>query len=333
MAIGTNAYPMVNSYVSVGREIGYGNYPTDASSFTAIEALTCGFKTDIETQKIDSLSFNRGMTRRLQLGKNVVGALEQNLHPIESPLLCYAGLGGALNSTELTTGVYQHEMFAGNFDKSVSSVSFNVRKGENFVWRYWGGRVNSIKISANVGEPVKVSYDFVFKDSEQLSDDISAGLSLSSYLPFTYANGTFAYSGSSEEITGFELTVSNNLKSDKDARSLGSRVLSCLPATRRSVDFKITQRFDTTTTYQRFLNAESAAVQLEFLGASLGSGYNNKLTIDMPKVYPNSPEPELSGAGEILSSEITYDVVVDNPLTSTGYDIKFTWVNPVASYF
>lgn len=335
MAQGDEAKAVVNSYVSIGREAVFGTYMSTTASMACIEALSCSFKTDKTSQKIPSLSTNRGPHRRVQLDKTVQGTLEQYLHPQESVLCMAAALGGGIATTAASASSYLHTMISGNFTASISSVCFNLRKASGQTWRYVGGRVNSMKMTANVGEPVKMSYDFIFKDSTALTEDLSAIMTLTSVLPLTYVHGAYTYSGTTQKIQGFELAVNNNLKSDKDARALGSEVLSVLPATNRSVEFKISQRIDTTSAYDAFINAASAAVQLKFtsnqlIGASASSGYY--VQVDLPKVYYNSPDAELKGPGEILNAEIPFDVVVDNPNTTTGYDVKVIVRNNVASY-
>jgi hypothetical protein len=262
--------------------------------------------------------------------------MEQYLHPQESVLCMAAALGGGITTAAGSGSSYVHTMISGNFDASISSVCFNLKKaGSGQTWRYLGGRVNSMKMTANVGEPVKMSYDFVFKDSTALAEDLSGIMTLTSVLPMTYVQGAYKYSGGSQIIQGFELTINNNLKSDKDARGLGSEVISVLPATNRDVEFKIMQRIDTTSAYDAFINATNAAVNIKFtssqlISASASSGYY--VEIDLPKVYYNSPDAELKGPGDILTAEIPFDVVVDNPNTTTGYDVKVTVKNDVATY-
>lgn len=327
MAIGDGAHASVRSYVAIGKETNFGTY---LSCSTAIEALSCSFKTTIQTMKIDSLSTNRGPSRRVMLDKEVAGSIEHYGHPIESALVFVSALGGAITTTTLSTGVYQHVINAGNFGDTISSVSFNVRKGgetATSVWQYHGGRVNSLKLTANVGEPLRVSADYIFQDSTNVSNDVSAALTLTSYIPWTYVQGTYGYTAAAEKITGFELTISNGLKSDKDARALGQNTLVALPATRREVDFKITQRVDTTTAWTRFTGDAGGAVQLVFTGESISSSNFNKLTIDMPKVKYRTPDFELKGPGDINIADIEFDVLVDNAMTSTGYDVKFTLIN------
>jgi hypothetical protein len=330
MAIGDGYQSAVRSYVAIGKETAYGTYNTCT---TALEVVSCGFKTDIKTMKLDSLSTNRGMSRRVQLDKEVAGTVESYAHPVESPLMFASALGGSITSSAVSTGVYSHIFEAGNFEGTIPSVCFNVRKGSSQVWQYSGGRCNSLKLTANVGEPLRISADYVFKDSTTLANDVSAALSLTAYVPWTFVHGTFSYSATAQKVTGFELAITNGLKSDKDARALGSNVITVLPPTRREVTFKITQRFDTTSTWASFLEMTTGAVQLVFTSdQSLSSSNFPKLTIDLPKVGMRTPDPELKGAGDIIMSDIEYDVLVSNPMTSTGYDVKFTVINDVASY-
>ena len=136
-----------------------------------------------------------------------------------------------------------------------------------------------------------------------------------------------------ECIQGFELEVNNNLAADEASRCLGSNLLRVLPPTRREVSLTITQRFDTTTTFERFIQNTQGAVELFFRGPdSLTSDKFHEITLRLPKVFLNSPDPTLEGADSIIQSEIKYDVLVDNPATTTGKDIGVTVQNNVASY-
>jgi hypothetical protein len=341
MAVGSEGNAALRSYVVVGKETVYGTY---ASATTAIEALSCNFRTDIDSEKIDAIGMNRGFLRRVTLNKVVKGSLEQYLHPIDSPLLWISGMGGTCTSAALSGSSYTHSVSIGNFDTSQSlGLSFNVRKGPSMVFRYVGGRVNQIKLSAKAGEIVKCSYDIVFKDSTQLSDDIGATLSISSVLPFTYAQGDFRYAETeakadtttaSEPIQSFELSINNNLVTDANARAFGSNLLSILPPGRRDVKLKVSQRFDTTTTWQRFIQATQGSVQLTFTGALVNASTSTyQMYIRLPKVYNNTGDTELSNPKEILSADIEYDVVLDNTGTTvTSKDIGVTFINGVASY-
>lgn len=329
----------LTSYVAFAKESTFGTYATATS---AVEFLSCQFKTDIASQKLDSISMNRGFSKRVQLGKSVAGSMDCYLHPQESPLLLLAAMGGTITTTGASATGFIHSISAGNFDTAPSSLSFNVRKGNEHTWQYVGGRVNNLRISANVGEPVKCSYDMVFKDSTQTANDVSSVLSISSILPFTFVDGVYQYAQTEaladtttaqEPIQSFELSVNNNLATGAEARQLGSNVLAVLPPTRRDVQLRIKQRFDTTTAYQRFLQGTAGSVILKFTsGQAITTGVFYYCQMRLPKVYFNNAEPMIGSASEVLSMDIALDVVVDNPNTTTGKDIGLTILNDVASY-
>ena len=118
MAIGQDYEMGVVSYVALFKETTYGTYPSTAeTNASTLEPLSIGFKTEIESQKLDQISRNRGNTKRVQLNKNVSGTLEQFLHPEESVLLIATTLGGGIASGSLS-GAYVHSLTAGDFDTS-----------------------------------------------------------------------------------------------------------------------------------------------------------------------------------------------------------------------
>lgn len=335
MAVGDGAEAIIRSYVAYQKETTFGTYPT--ATLTAIEVLSCSFKRSIESVKIETLNKSRDFTKRVQTDQNVEGTLEMYLHPIESVLLVATAMGGGIATTS-QSGIAIHSITAGNFDTSPASLSFNIRKGSTHVFRYLGGRPDKLTIEATVGEPIKLTAEMVFKDATQLSDDIGATLSVSTLAPFVYHQGQYIYAaveGSltttvAEPIQSFKLTINNNIVKDEAARQLGTNVPGVLPATQRDVELSITQRWDTTTNYDRFIAATIGAVRLDMRSTAVTStsALPFRWVIDMPKVYMNSPDPELSGAGDILQSEITLDVVTDNSQTTTGKAIGMTvWNN------
>ena len=339
MAIGDNAEIGLTSYLALSKESVFGTY---ASATTAIDFLSCGFRVTRESQKLDSFGLTRGFTKRVSLNQNVTGPLESYLHPVESVLLVSAALGGHISSTGTTASHYTHSISAGDFNTTtaINSISANVKKG-SYVWRYLGGRVNSLKITANAGEPAMLSAEFMFKDATQLSDDIENTLSLSTTLPFTFVQGSFQYASNEaaltttaeESVIGVEIEINNNFKYDNDVRELGSNLPSVIPPTRRDVLLKVKQRFDTTTTYNRFINNTFGAASVIFTSTesifTTTSLY--QMVFRFPRVVPNSPDPELASPSDILMMETEFDVIQDTG-TSSGREIGVTVVNNVVNY-
>lgn len=344
MAVGAEARISPNSYVAFSKETSFGSY---ASATTATEVLSCGFTVQRKNMKIDAIGLNRGFSKRVQLEQTVGGTFETYLHPHESVLPIAVALGGGIaSSVTAVGGVYYHSVTAGNFDTAPSSLSFNVRKGASsgHVWRYCGGRVDKLKISAVVNQPVKVSYDMLFVDGSVGTDDISSILSISSVLPFTFTQGKYRYSSSEvladtttaeEPIQAFDLTINNNIATGPESRALGSNLQSLLTPVKRDISLTITQRFDTTTTYNRMLQATVGSIELLFTGPQITSSaavtMYYSMQIRMPKVYYNAADPVLNPSA-VLTMQIPIDVVVDTPQTTTGKDIGITFTNDVAGY-
>lgn len=339
MSIGDNAEIGLTSYAAFGKETTFGTY---ASATTGIDFLSCGFRVTRESKKLDSFGLTRGFTKRVTLNQSVMGPLEAYLHPVESVLFLAAALGGPVASTGTTLSHYTHSISAGDFNTTtaINSLSANVKKG-SFVWRYSGGRVDTLKITANVNEPVQIAMDFLFKDATQQSDDIESSLSLSSTLPFTFVHGNFRYADTEasltstavETIVGLELTIKNNFEYGNDARALGSNLPSVIPPTRREIGLKVKQRFDTTSAYSRFIANTPGAAEIRFVSNQTIFTTTSFYLVDiiLPKVIPNSPDPELASPSDIIMQEIDFDVIVDTG-TSSGRDIGITVQNNVVSY-
>lgn len=341
MAVGDEAKVGVRSYVALAPETTYGTnaIASSASTIHPFVATNIGIKTEFATQKLDALTTQRGFTRQVQLDKMVTGPLEGHLHAEESALLLINGMGGAYTFNS-ATGAGIHSISAGNFVDStdtITSLSINSRKGESTVFQYTGGVVNNLKLAAAVGEAVKITCEMVCQDATHTTIDLSTVLSFSVLAPFTYVNGTYRYdstegsltSSVAEAIQSFELEINNNLVTDAGMRQLGSRLLSGQPAApRREVNLKVTQRFDTTTSYDRMTQNTAGAAQLFFSGASITSEYNRELTITLPNVRMKNTEPLVEGANEVIQSEIEFDVIVSgNPGTSTSREIGMTLQN------
>ena len=338
MPAGSGGSAVLHSYVALGKEATFGTYN---SATTAIEALSCSFKTDIKSQKLDAMFVNRGFARRVALDKEVKGSVEQYFHPQESVLIVANALGGQVSSTVATNSTL-HSISTGNFADSIAALSFNVRKGSVITWQYSGGRCNSLKISAQVGEPVKLSADFLFQNSTQVSNDLSALLSISTVAPFVFSGSEFRYGASegavvTESVIGFELTINNNLKYDKDVRQLGTNIVQLMPGLKQDIQLKATQRFDTTTTWTRFIQATEGAVILFFSGAAIVAStttpeYFFTAQFTLPRVVQSTGDPELKGTGDMLTADLEYDVLVDLPATTTGRALGLTIRNSTASY-
>jgi hypothetical protein len=56
------------------------------------------------------------------------------------------------------------------------------------------------------------------------------------------------------------------------------------------------------------------------------------MNIRLPRVVQTTGDSDLKSTGDVLTAELEYDVLVDNPSTSTGRDIGLTVVNSTTGY-
>ncbi|HDY90403.1 MAG TPA: hypothetical protein ENH82_20070, partial [bacterium] len=173
MAVGDEAKTGITGYVVHFTEHTFGSFSQSShTAGTAVDFINCSFKTEIESRKLDTFGLQRGNLKRVQLNKSVAGTLEHYLHPHDSPVLLAQALGGGI-TTSSVSGAFIHSISAGAMTGSQGSLGFNVRKGDTS-FTYHGGRINSLKISAEVNELVLVSAEFIFKDSSIGATDISS---------------------------------------------------------------------------------------------------------------------------------------------------------------
>ena len=343
MAVGDQAKTGVQSLIAYFPETTYGTFAATTTSARMFQPMSIGIKVDFETLKFDTLSKLRGYTHQAQMNKNVGGTVETFLHPEESLDLFINAMGGTYTFTSITAAG-DHSISAGNFASTdtLASLSVFVRKGDNHGFRYAGGVINSLKLSASIGEPVKMSCDFVFKDASMGTGDALAGvMSLSTIAPLVYADGTYRYdategsltSSVAEAIQSFELEINNNLVVDEKNRQLGSRVISGQPpALRREINFKISQRFDTTTTFNRMVENTAGAAALFFTGSTISAEYTRSMNIILPNIRHKNTDPVVEGADGVLQSETEFDVIASgNAGTSTSREIGITVRNAVLS--
>lgn len=338
MPVGSGAAAAVRSFVAFRQETTYGVDAVTTTAHQTVQPISLGFQTTYDTKKLETLNRQRAFTTQVQLNKNVSGELETYLHAEECSRLLINALGGTYTFNSLTSAG-DHSITAGNFatTDTITSFSIAIRKGDALQHRYLGSVINKLKISAAVGEPVKVLAEFICQDSTNAGADIGGSLSFSTVEPFTFAGATMQYDSTeasltstvAEPIQGFELEINNNIVSDEKMRQLGTRILSGRPAAMsREVSLKITQRYDTTTAYSRMDQNTAGAINLVITGPSISAEYTRRLIITFPNVRQRGSDPMVEGADQILQSEHEYDVIVaGNSGTTTSREIGMTLRN------
>lgn len=340
MAIGSGTAMGWGALLGFGEETTWG---TKATATNFMEFASESFKKSIEEEKIESLGTGRAFARRVQKQVNVEGTLSYNLHPVDAVKLIKHALMGTVTSAQVgVTVAYNHTFTASDMSTlTQKGLSFEIKpdKDTTTAFYYTGCRVNSLKISGSVNEPIKAEASFVGRDATTGAFATTTA-AYSPVRPFLFQDVTFRFdgsiasmtAGSTENIVSFELAVANNLQSDESARSLGNTVLTTLPPGQRNITLSFVQRYDTTTAFERFTQGTQGAVRMIFdTGQTIGAALTTyAMFIDLPKVYFNAVENEVGGA-EILTQNVEVTVIGDTT-TSAGNDITVSLTNSVTTY-
>lgn len=337
------------SYLAVGRETAYG---TQVTSTAFLEFMSSSLKVAKERKIIEEIVVGRSYTKDVGLSKTVEGEIE-TLAYAESLAFNYLlqnALGGAVTTatgaSETIGGLaFDHTVPIGTLNGSYSSISINTRKGQatsGRVFEYFGLRVNEVTFTAEIDEALKCTFGLVGKDCTQTSNDISAAYSSSSHEPLSFVNGRVSIQpGLLASITtatvwhvqSCELTINNNLKSDSASRRIGSETLDVLPQGVASIDFSVTMRFNTTTAYAAMMAGTEFSAELEFLGSTLsGSALKRMIKFQIPRMtIAEAGDPEISGPDEILTSQVSFNVLKDVS-SASGYALRAVVRNLTSSY-
>lgn len=304
---------------------------------------------------VEEINSTRDNFMVFQGTEQVEGTVEFNLNMAENSvvLLLKHAMGGTVSTViSPTNTAYAHTFFAGDMANNASTVnatnmvglSFYAKYGETTTGAiaYYGCRVDQLTIKGEQGQPVVVTADIIGVGGS-ITTLTPPTATFSSQLPLLFNHISISEadnigsitSGTSIKFTSFELTIKNNIQSDDDARSLGSRGPTVLPAGRREVSLKLGQRFDTTTSWDRTISQGDtmSALRIDInsgitIGASPGDA-TYRLTIDLPTMKWSIPMPDVSDAG-ILTQEAEPMIFADR--TVTAYAIRMTGYNATSGY-
>ena len=349
MAEGDQSRRGYDSILGVAEETTLGTYVTaTATDYFHSESL----KLTREKMRGESINSTRDNVFLVQGKESVEGAIELdvNLQSDLFHLILKQAMGGTVSSARAastTIASYRHTFAVGNMENNDSSVSsadvkglsFWVRRGDTTTngFAFFGNRVNQLTISGEVGQPVKVSAEVMGFSGSLTTFNITPSFTSIRPVMFDDVNIALADSvgGSFTTITAqaFEVVLNNNLLGDDPSYRLGSRIRGVLPPGVRNVTGKITQRYDTTTTYNRFIQNTYTAFQIQIrTGMTITSSANDTtytMDIDLPSCYVKESQPEVGDSG-ILSHEIELEAIGQN--TSTSFPIRVITQNATAGY-
>jgi len=307
-------------------------------------------KTAQEGKILEQLEKSRVYSQHMRLGKTIEGGVEAYAYCrlTATGWLLQNAFGGtvtAATSTGETVGgsAITHTFEIGSMDQTNKSLSANLRKGDSAsaqIFEYNGLRINELSFSAELDESLKFSLALIGKDSSQTSNDVCSTLTFTSMSPLSFVNGRVSVENTFASLTStsfwhvqtVNFGITNNLKGEAEARRIGSDTLDVLPVGIATLPLSMTIRFDTTTAYDAMLASTDLAVELEFQGDTMsGSAIREGIKVRYPLVQINSSgDPEIGGPDEILSSEVSFNVLKDIS-SATGYAIQLDLTNDIAS--
>lgn len=348
MAVGDTALIGGLSYLAIGRETTFG---TGVTCTAALDFISASLKTSQEGKILEQIERRRTYSKRIKTGKVIEGEVEFYYSPMVDACQYFLqnALGGTVTvatvSGETTGGGgLQHTFNTGNMDQTYKSLSINLRKGPSTggkIFEYIGARVNEMTFNAELDEPLKCNVGLVGVDSTLTTNDVEGSLTVSNFQPLDFISGRISVESNYSSLTSssiwhiqsFELTIANNLKTDNEARRIGTDILTVLPPGMQTYTFNVTMRFNTTTAFSAMLNASTLSCELVFQGPTIsGSVGRQEIKFDMPRVFINDAgDPEIGGPDEVLTSQVAFHILRDVS-SSSGYALRALVTNNTSSY-
>ncbi len=334
------------SWIGIGEETTFGVKATANSYF---EFNSESLKLNRETIFLESINTTRDITRYFTGNEIVEGNIEVDLNIAEDGIvkIIKQAFGGTVTSSGTSTAGYTHILNLGDMENNQSSagssdtksLTISVQKGNttSTQFHFVGCRINNLTIAGEINAPIKMTADILGKTATNTAE--SHTVIFSDIKPLFFTGITIQTGDSTGNLTatsciGFEFALTNNLASDANVRSLGSRNITKLPPLTREATLKLTMRFDTTTAYTNFLNETSIAVKIimssgETIGSDAGST-TYSMYIECPTCYlTGSPIPEIGEKGPIVT-DLEFKLVKEN--TTSAYLCKAEICNATANY-
>jgi len=348
MAVGQGALISGLSYLAVGREIARGTYSTCTAG---VDFLSCSWKTMIENKTLEAVQRSRTHSRHQQGGKTVEGEMEFYYEPrLDScNFILQQFFGGTVTSATATGetaggAAFTHTFNIGNMDNSYPSLCMNHRKGPattGKIFEYTGVHIDELLFTAELNESLKAKATAVAFNSTITSNNVETASAIPTSTALSFVSGRFSVESTFAGLTttsfwhvqSIEFGHANSLKKDDDSRRIGSNLLQISPPGIAKCTLNCKIRFDTTTAYDAMLAATELAGEVEFLGPTLpGSSIRQGIKFQWPKVVVmESGDPEIGGPDEMLTSEISFNVLRDDS-SATGYACRALVTNIKANY-
>lgn len=249
-----------------------------------------------------------------QEGANrVAGDVQIEVQPVGAWTLFKHALGRGFTAGPSGSGFYHHRILPSG--ALPEGLRIEVGRDVGGTFTYKGCKVNSLEMSCAVGEPLRATFGFLGYDetASASSPTAPAAGAISALSPYNFdqANVTVDGLSNSIEVSGFTLSVNNNLAEDKG--KLGSKYRAAIPRNGfREVTGSLNVEFDNLYNYNRFINQTEHALQIRFTSDQLAAGATaHQLDIVLPRVVFTGETPSVSGP-DLIYHDLPFIALYDD---------------------
>jgi len=226
--------------------------------------------------------------------------------------------------------VYTHDIYPSG--SLPAGLRFEVDRDAG-TFRYLGMKVNSMTLNCAVGEPLTSTFGLLGYNESTTANTTTAD-SISTLNPLTFDEGAMYIDGTATEVSGFSLTVANNLAEDKGA--LGSKYRAAVPRSGfRDVTGSLNMEFDNFTTYNKYTGGTEFSLALHFTSDDVITGATTdvyKMNIDCARCVFTGTTPVVGGP-DLIYHDMPFNAYATNSPTEDWkrYEVRIRVNNETSS--
>lgn len=245
------AYTGTGAQVAIGKESVWGTAVPDT---LLVPFLSESIKLTAKKVEEDNLLATKAAAAYDLMALTVAGDVTGVLKPEIAGFLIKAALGSTDTVTN-PTGTYCHTMVAQTAAGAIPSYTVFVNR-KAAIKKYSGCKIDTLKLSAKVGDYVKFTATFKGKDEATATIATSTNPSLKSY---KFIGATITVGGTAFDVTGFDLTINNQLADGVQLNTSGLYVSEPVH-TSRKIQVSVDMPYDANSEAMREANFKAETV-------------------------------------------------------------------------
>lgn len=278
--------------------------------------------------KPDEVAGEAGRETELEGRIAVGGDVAINLRPEGGAWLLMKHTLGSLVTTQPdpsgAPSVYQHLFTLAN-ELPQYGLSLKIDRDIN-VFSYIGMKGQSLGLEYAMDSPLASTFSLIGRNEERGGSAPSAAYTTRD--AFMDYEGVFTMDGIEQRISGFSLTLANNLRED-DFRS-GSQYRNQIErGGLRDVTGTFSRKYINDTLYNKFINWERASLVFTFTGPVIEGGFNYELVITLPVVQFEGSTPG-TGGPDMAPQDVPFTALRD--VANAREEVRLTLTNAESSY-